>query len=279
MLSYLHSYHAGNFADVHKHILLSRVFIHLQQKDTPYCYLETHAGRGIYNLTSAPAVKTGEAAGGIGKIWPCADAPAPVQAYLDCVRTLNEKGALRIYPGSPKLAQQMLRGQDRMILMEMHPAEFPQLSDCFRVDRRVFVQNRDGYEGLNAQVPPREKRGAVLIDPSYEIKREYNEVVEVVAKAHAKWPGGIYVVWYPLLPDAHHHSLARRFERSGLRKILCCELRVRENSGHGMYGSGVLVINPPWPLRDQMLEIQPWLMEKMAVDAKVSQRVEWLVGE
>ncbi|MEN8260706.1 MAG: 23S rRNA (adenine(2030)-N(6))-methyltransferase RlmJ [Pseudomonadota bacterium] len=279
MLSYLHSFHAGNFADVHKHTLLSRVLAYMGEKAAPYCYLETHAGRGVYDLSSAEARKTGEARKGINKVAARTDAPALIADYIRCVGALNERHGIRHYPGSPKLAQMLSRDRDRLILMEQHTREFPRLKANFRHDGRVAVHNREGYEGLYAMVPPAEKRGVVLIDPDYEVKQEYSDVVEHISRTQKKWPSGIYIVWYPLLPEAYHHRMLRLFERTGIRKILQCELWIRSGAAHGMYGSGLMVINPPWTLPAQMQQIQPWLADKLATPGEGKSRVAWLIGE
>lgn len=277
MLSYRHSYHAGNHADVLKHATVALLVEALKKKEGPFAYIETHAGAGRYDLRSEQAQKTGEYLEGIARIWREPAAPAALGPYLDAVRALNSGGELTFYPGSPRVVRHLLRPQDRMALMELHNNEYPVLKQEFAGDRLVAVHHRDGYEGLNALLPPKEKRGLVLIDPSYEVKSEYGQVVTSLAAAVKRWSNGIYAIWYPLLASAQTDTFMAQFRATGLRKLLRAEITVR-GEGIGMYGSGMLVLNPPWRLDSQLQELLPWVVERLSPGAGQS-LVEWLVPE
>lgn len=279
MLSYQHHYHAGNFADVHKHLALSLALRTLQRKSSALMIMDTHAGRGRYALTAPAAARTAEFRDGIGRLWAVTDLPPALDDYLVQVRACNPADALRVYPGSPLIARALLRSQDRLVLCERHPAEYQALRDILGRDRQVAVHRRDGFEALAALLPPREKRGLVLIDPSYEVKSEYRRVVEALVEAHRRWPQGRFLVWYPLLPAASHRDLLRRLARSGIRRILQSELQVRApQDAPGLYGSGLLLVNPPWPLDDALAELTGVLAERLA-QGESRAVTDWLVPE
>lgn len=279
MLSYLHGYHAGNFADLHKHHLLVCLLVALNRKDKPWNYLETHAGKAHYCLDSEQAEKTAEYREGIARLWTQQDLPDSVANYLEQVRAVNPDGILASYPGSPALAAGMAREQDQLHLMELHPGEVQQLKQAFSGRTDVAVHHRDGYEGVLALLPPKPNRGLVLIDPSYEVKSEYDQVAAFLAKALKRWPNGCFAIWYPLLPAGRWKVMLESIRRSGIRNILRSELWVRSPTDQGMYGSGMLIINPPWPLADTLQQSQPWLAECLAQDAGAGQSVSWLVEE
>ncbi len=281
MLSYQHEYHAGNFADVHKHLCLRLLFESLLKKDKPFCYIDCHAGAGIYDLESAHARKTAECEQGIGRLWGNGEAAslAGVGAYLGAVAALNPDGQLRRYPGSPALASQWLREQDRALFMELHPAAQAALKKHFRNDPRVSVHTRDCYEGLPALVPPAIRRGLVLLDPSYEVKDEYTSIVALTVAAHRRWHTGIYVIWYPLLHAARHLELQRALEASGLHNILLTELALGEaGETSGMYGSGLAIVNPPWQVDAQLAELVPRVAQALAPGRGHAQ-LRWLARE
>lgn len=279
MLSYRHAFHAGNFADVVKHAVLGLLAQALAKKDTPFCYLDTHSGIGRYDLHSAAAEKTGEYKNGIARLWQREDVPPSLVPYLAAVRALNPDGALRFYPGSPRVVRHLLRAQDRMVLMELHTNDYPTLKDEFARDAQVAVHHRDGYEGLNAFVPPKEKRGLVLIDPSYEVKSEFDAVVTALREAHTRWPTGMYALWYPVLDRPSVARLERKLQQSGIRKILVAELCVRPDTHpFGLNGCGMIVINPPWHFDEQLRAVMPWLHTVLA-ENQGSERVEWIVPE
>lgn len=283
MLSYLHGFHAGNFADVHKHLLLSLLLEALNRKNKPWCYLETHSGRALYDFDDERALKTAEFRDGIARLWDRPGLPEALTPYLEQVRRLNPDGRLRYYPGSPTLAAGMARADDRIRLMELHPAEVVALKQVFRQDERVAVHHRDGYEGVLSLLPPTPRRGLVLVDPAYEVKEEYQQVVRFIAKAVQRWSAGTYAIWYPLLAANRWQQLLDGLQKSGIRSILRAELALTEvGEGVGMYGSGMLIINPPWQLDQQLQALLPQLLPCLAPAdsaATGSTRVEWLVPE
>lgn len=279
MLSYQHIYHAGNFADVHKHSALALALDYLRQKPKPFAYLETHAGRGLYDLQCSEAQKTDEAKGGIWGV-DVHNAPAEVQHYFSAISACNPKGGRRFYPGSPQIALLTSRSEDRLLLVEKHPQEFLALSDVFAGNSRVALHKRDALEALVALVPPPEKRGLVLIDPSYEIKSEYTDIAEGLERAYRKWPTGIYMIWYPLLPAAGHQRLLKALKRSGITRILTSEISLHPAQGlSGMHGSGLAIINPPWQLEEGLQQLAQWIVESLSTHPQRQWQVEWLVAE
>jgi len=285
MLSYLHGFHAGNFADVHKHLLLCLLLQALNRKSKPWSYLETHSGSALYDFEDSRALKTAEFRDGIARLWEREALPEALAPYLEQVRQQNPDGRLRYYPGSPTLAAGMARADDRIRLMELHPNEVVALKQLFRNDERVAVHHRDGYEGVLSLLPPTPKRGLVLVDPAYEVKEEYRQVVGFIAKAMKRWPTGIYAIWYPLLTANRWQQLLEGLRRSGIRAILRAELAIAEaGAEHGMYGSGMLIINPPWQLDQQLATLLPELLALLEPTApgtkpRGSTLVEWLVEE
>ncbi|HEY9197988.1 MAG TPA: 23S rRNA (adenine(2030)-N(6))-methyltransferase RlmJ [Gammaproteobacteria bacterium] len=281
MLSYRHIYHAGNFADVFKHVVLVQLLRALRRKDTPFCVLDTHAGIGRYDLNADEAQKNREFAAGVLRVLDCADRPGAVEDYLALVRAENaDAQILTHYPGSPRLIRALLRPQDRLILSELHKADHAQLRQLFAGDAQVGVHLQDAYQGLKAFLPPKEKRGLVLIDPPYERKDEYERVAEHLELAYRRWPTGVYAIWYPVLS----RSLVTRFHQhisaTGIRKILCAELCVEDDTDRARFsGSGLLIVNPPWPLQDEIAALLPWLWECLAPDGRGATRVDWLVSE
>lgn len=281
MLSYRHIYHAGNFADVFKHVVLVQLLRALQRKDAPMFVLDTHAGVGRYDLGTDEAQKNREFAAGVQRTLECAEPPAAVAGYLDLVRAENAGAdALRQYPGSPRLIRALLRPQDRLALTELHPADFAALKDVFAGDRQVAVHKQDAYQGLKAFLPPKERRGLVLIDPPYELKDEYARVAAGLQAAHARWPTGVYAVWYPILS----RSLVTRFHNAiaatGIRRILCAELRIGADTDRtGFVGSGMLIVNPPWPLHEDLAQPLSWLRRCLDPEGQGGQRLDWLVPE
>ncbi|MFN3713161.1 MAG: 23S rRNA (adenine(2030)-N(6))-methyltransferase RlmJ [Alcanivoracaceae bacterium] len=260
MLSYLHGFHAGNFADVHKHLVLALVLDYLLKKDTPLAVVDVYAGAGFYDLADARASKTGEAEQGIralpDKAWP--DAAAP---YREVVRrAAGHQWPPRLYPGSPQIAADLTRSKDRLVFNELHPREYEALKARFANDARVHVHHRDALEALVALVPPPEKRGLVLIDPSYEVKDEYRTVPEALARAEEKWPTGVFLLWYPLLAGGAHHPFVQQVERLTNGPLLQTELCVRP-PGAGMYGSGMMVLNAPWTLTSSLESLRGWLAQ------------------
>ena len=269
MLSYRHAFHAGNHADVLKHVVLVQLLRHLGLKEKPFWVIDTHAGAGAYDLTTARARKLAEYEGGVGRLWECGDPPAAVADYLELVRRFNPDGRLRQYPGSPLFALWTMRKQDRLRLFELHGSDARKLRGNFRdAGIQVIVADTDGFAGLRALLPPPSRRALIVIDPSYEEKQDYERVVEALKEALKRFPGGIYAVWYPQLTRLEAIELPRRLKRSSER-WLHVALRVREPSGDGfgMAGSGLVVFNPPWTLHDALAGALPFLVRTLGEDA------------
>ena len=277
MLSYRHAFHAGNFADVCKHATLAMLLQALLRKEKPFFYLDTHAGAGSYDLGSEVAKKNLEFEDGIGRLWDNTHTPDEIADYLSVIRHFNTNGKLRYYPGSPAITQHLIRPDDRMVLCEMHSSEFPRLERLFSDDRRIQTHKQNGYQGLAAFLPPRERRGLVFIDPSYEVKQEYSQVVEEIKKAYRRWSSGIYAIWYPIIKSRGAEPFGKGFQKSGIRKILCAEMVVDKNNP-GMQGTGMIIINPPWQLKESLETLLPWLTTTLEV-ADSHSKVEWLVEE
>lgn len=279
MLSYQHQYHAGNFADVHKHLVLMLLFESLKRKEKPFCYIDCHAGSGCYDLRAEAAKKNSEHINGIEKIWCQYQKDELTKAYIDGVAAINNGDNLHYYPGSPWLAGQWMRQQDRAILMELHPQAQQELRKYFSGDNRYSLHARDCYEGLPALVPPEIKRGLVFFDPSYEVKNEYTEVVSLLKVAHQKWSTPIYAIWYPILAAGKHQQLLRSLEKSGIKKILISEVKVcSEEEVTGMYGSGMVIINAPWELDKAIEKLMPGIGNTLAVGQHEVKTI-WLVEE
>ncbi|KUF11219.1 23S rRNA (adenine(2030)-N(6))-methyltransferase RlmJ [Pseudoponticoccus marisrubri] len=244
MLSYQHAYHAGNLADVHKHALLAVALDYLTRKDKPLSYLETHAGRGLYDLSDAPARKTGEAAQGIARAEAWFGSDHPYARALAAVRAQHGDTA---YPGSPLIAQTLLRPGDRMHLAELHPQEHAALRTAVR-GRELRLYRQDGLEMAQSLCPPEPRRGLILLDPSWEVKSEYATLPRVITALARKWNVGIVMLWYPLLADAPHAPMLAALMRDH-PDALRHEVRFPPvRKGHRMVGSGLFVLNPPWGL-------------------------------
>ena len=277
MLSYRHAFHAGNHADVIKHLTQALILEALSKKAKPYCYIDTHAGGVLYDLDSEEAQKTGEAEQGICQVI---DHPLLPQSYRQAIIDYNSDGVLQIYPGSPAVAQAFQREQDHLILMELHNNEVANVKRETRYWNNTSVHHRDSFEGLPAILPPTPRRGLVLIDPSYEMKTDYTKTAKAVKNAYKHWATGIYAVWYPILVDDKSRILLDELEQSGIRRILIAEISREAGADEtfGMIGSGMLLVNPPYQLDEQLQEILPELAQAMlGTDAKAS--VRWLVGE
>ncbi|MGF1764054.1 23S rRNA (adenine(2030)-N(6))-methyltransferase RlmJ [Aliivibrio kagoshimensis] len=279
MLSYRHSFHAGNHADVVKHIVQSLILDALKQKDTPFVYHDTHSGVGRYDLTHEWSEKTGEFKQGIAKLWQQNNLPEEMLSYLNAVKELNSDGELRYYPGSPRVGRAQLRDQDRMVLTELHPTDFPLLLQEFRGDRQVRMYKEDAFEKLKASMPPKERRGLVLIDPPYELAKEYRDVVNAIKESHKRWETGIYAIWYPVVNRFDSSDMINGLKKAGIRKILQIELGVSpDTTERGMTASGMIVINPPWKLESQMQAILPFLQQAIAPKSGHI-KIEWVVPE
>lgn len=283
-MNYRHAYHAGNFADVLKHVVLIMLVEHLKKKPAPFFYLDTHAGRGLYDLSEAAAQRSGEYKSGIGRLL---DAPrnslsAETLAYVDLVRQSAGKGhsAITAYPGSPLIVAALRRPTDRLVLMETLPKEADALRTVLGRAKRLSVLESDGYAALKAQLPPRENRGLVLIDPPYESDLEFDRVLAGLELAHERWPTGTYCIWYPLTDRAGPLRFHRELERSGIRKVLDVRLSVLPADAQvGMAGAGLVIVNPPWMLDEQLQALLPGLHKLLSAEGLGGSSVEWLVPE
>lgn len=270
MLSYRHAFHAGNHADVLKHLVLVQLMRYLCQKEQAFWYLDTHAGAGSYALDSAAAAKLGEFRDGVGRLWGRKDLPAALADYLALVRKVNPDGSLKVYPGSPLLAQAIMRAQDRLRLFELHSREVLRLRENFQAfGKQVIVQDSDGFASLKALLPPPPRRAVVLIDPPYEERRDYDRVVHSLKECLTRFPTGTYMLWYPQLTKLEAHDLPQRLQRLSASNWLQVTLRVRTpaSDGFGMHGSGLYILNPPWTLQSTLQEVMPYLVGLLGQDA------------
>ena len=281
MLSYRHGYHAGNFADVLKHTILLEILSLIQKKEKPFVYIDTHAGAGGYSLRHEYAQKTKEYEDGIKRVQMASQSrPQVVDSYLNAVKLFgSEEGAGEHYPGSPWLAINALRKQDSSFLFELHKNEFINLRERFSDNKRVKLANRNGLEGLVSLVPPVQRRAVILIDPSYEDKAEYQQLVRTISHAHRKFATGIYVLWYPVVDRQNTDSMISRLRETGIKRQLRIEHCISADTKElGMTGSGLLVINPPWKLDDTARQIISYLCSVFDSSTKLS-TVRWEVGE
>lgn len=282
-MNYRHHFHAGNFADVVKHVLLLGLLESLCRKDTPFCYIDTHAGCGLYDLGASAAQRTLEFKSGLARVKTASteNMPGWVSQYQKAVAAMQVERSGFYYPGSPWLALHSMRPQDRALLMELHPEDAGTLKKYLSRHENVSIHARDAYEGLTALIPPKEKRGLVLIDPPYEEERDdYAPVVALLQKAHAKWPTGMYAIWFPI---KDHHAITRFYRRlrnTGIPKILTTELCVLPADNQlGLNGSGMIIVNPPWKFSDTAFTTLQWLKKILTDHPQSSMKVEWLTGE
>ena len=277
-MNYRHHFHAGNFADVMKHSLQMGLLAALKKKDTAFCFMDTHAGAGIYDLHGTQAQKTGEYQQGIERLTDHRGAPAWVAEYLQSILACQAAGGRSHYPGSPWLGLRQLRAQDRAIFMDVQHAEVASLRHYFKDDARVAVHERSAYEGLNALIPPREKRGLVLVDPPYELERDaYPQVVRLIKESHAKWPTGMLAVWFPIKQRAPIVRFYRELMNSGIAKMLTCELLMQpDDNALGLNGTGLIVVNPPWGFDAAAKETLAWLVDRLSEHPQRSSKVRWL---
>lgn len=272
MLAYRHAFHAGNHADVLKHTVLLAVLRYMNRKDKSYRFVDTHAGAGAYSLGDEMARKTGEYLDGVGVLWDREDAPEAVAAYLRAVKAFNGPGAPRRYPGSPALARMMLRDHDELRLFEKHPADREILDGHFGGAPGVEIFTADGFAGLTRQLPPPGRRGAALIDPSYEGREDYYATVRAVREGLAKLPDAPTLVWYPQLDNKPESArLPDELEELAPRKgWLHARLTVGEPGadGFGMYGSGMFVLNAPHTLREELEPVMGYLVTHLGRSPK-----------
>jgi 23S rRNA (adenine2030-N6)-methyltransferase len=280
-MNYRHAFHAGNFADVHKHCILVRVLLHLRFKPAAFRVIDTHAGSGRYDLRGPEATRGGEWRQGIERVWQARDggaAHALIGPYLDAVAALNPDGELRFYPGSPLIAQSLLRAQDRLIACELEPGAAAALRAVMRGDRRCKALAVDGWTAASAYLPPPERRGLVLIDPPFEDASDFTQLSDILAVAHRKWPTGTYLLWYPIKDHGAPDALARRLRKLSVPDILRCELTLGPpRADGGLVGSGLIVVNPPFTLERDLRVLMPALCPLMAPDAAA--KTDWLAKE
>ena len=282
-MNYRHAFHAGNFADVFKHALLTRILLYLLRKPTPIRYIDTHAGIGLYDLTSPQALRSGESKQGIERIL-TTQFEAPVrellQPWLDQVHSCADATGKACYPGSPLLAAQLLRPQDRLILCELHKDDRRLLTRHMGRDARLKVIEMDGYMGLKAFVPPMERRGLVLIDPPFEQPDEFEFLAEGFLAAYRRWPTGTYALWYPLKHPSQAHHLAHHLIASGVKRLLRIEMDICAWRAEGpLTGCGFLLVNPPHVLAEESQALLPALTHALAIGEGADWRLEQLAGE
>ena len=283
-MNYRHIYHAGNFADVFKHLIIARIIEYLKKKDHAFRVIDTHAGIGIYDLSSDEAQKTGEWIDGIGRILskPIDRQIEPlVNPWLDVVFALNgSKEKLTRYPGSPVLIRKLLRKQDRLTAIELHEADYKKLAVNFTGDYQARIIHLDGYLALGAHVPPKEKRGLILVDPPFEKTDEFERLVEGLIKAYKRFPGGIYALWYPVKHYNELNWFMNELKGTGIAKILRLELRIKQRSQTpGLDGCGMIIVNPPYVLPKEMKQLKAFLLDRLAQDDHAQIIEEWINGE
>jgi 23S rRNA (adenine2030-N6)-methyltransferase len=280
-MNYQHAFHAGNFADVHKHMVLTRSLEHLRAKPAAFRVIDSHAGAGCYDLFGPQATRSGEWHDGVERLFAAPrsrDADALLKPYLDIVAALNPGGDLRLYPGSPLIAKARLRQQDRLIACEIEPRAAASLKAGLRGDQRAKVLVLDGWVALNANVPPKERRGLVLIDPPFEDAADFMRLSGALADAYRKWPTGMYVLWYPIKDRDGPDALARRLRRSGVGKILRSEITLGPpRAGVGLVGSGLIVVNPPYTLEQDLRILLPLFARLFSATGAC--RLDWLTAE
>jgi 23S rRNA (adenine2030-N6)-methyltransferase len=281
-MNYRHAFHAGNFADVVKHTALTRILVHLRDKERGFRVIDTHAGAGLYDLASDEASRTGEWREGIGRLMGAqlsSDLRALVAPYLDAVAASNGGGDLRRYPGSPLIALSLMRPQDRLVACELEPGAAAALAANLRHDARARAVAIDGWMALNAYVPPQERRGVVVVDPPYEDKNEFERLADAVAAAHRKWATGVFLLWYPIKDRAGPDLLAAALRRSRIGKILRAELELPPaGEPSRLSGAGLIVVNPPWRVADELVQLLNGLGMVFRPEAGGRAKVDWIAG-
>jgi 23S rRNA (adenine2030-N6)-methyltransferase len=271
MFAYRHAFHAGNHADVLKHIALIHALELMQKKEGPVWVVDTHAGAGLYTLNSPLVRDKAEWPSGIGKLWSLKEMPAPVAHYLELVRAFNKSGKLSHYPGSPLIIQKLLRADDKLRAYEMHPSDIGPLQLALKgAPRQVKAERKDGFAQLKALLPPASRRGLILIDPPYELREDYRHVVTALRESLARFATGVYMVWYPQIARFQVDRLVRQVEGLKPASLLHASLTVRSplKDGLGLQGSGVLVINPPYGLQEVLQEALPFLAKVLGQDSR-----------
>ena len=282
-MNYRHAFHAGNFADVLKHVVLSRLIEYLKRKEKAFRVIDTHAGQGLYDLGSSEASRTGEWRDGIGRLFGKQHAPeiaALLEPYLGAVRAANAEGELTRYPGSPFVARHLIRRQDRLSLVELHPEEAERLHLLFAGDVQVRVIELDGWLALGAHLPPKEKRGLVLIDPPFEVAGEFDRILAGLRKAHRRWPGGIYAIWYPIKDRPAVSRFRQQLADGQIPNVIDIWQTIRlETEDSRLDGSGVVIVNPPFTLQAEMKLLLPAVTRILARDHGTNWGVDLLAPE
>ena len=282
-MNYRHAYHAGNFADVVKHVALSRLVEYLKLKDKAFRVIDTHAGTGLYDLSSEEAQKTGEWLGGIGRLLAADLSPQAgtlLAPYLAAVKAVNPEAGVQNYPGSPLIARHLLRPQDRLSAIELHPTDFERLKELFSGDFQVRAIELDGWLALGAHLPPKEKRGLVLVDPPFEQEGEFGRLVDGLVRAHKRWPGGLYALWYPIKDRRAVSRFRQELKETAIPKILDVVFEIRPPSREErLDGSGLVVVNPPFVFEKEMRTVLPELKKVLAEDQKARWSLDWIAGE
>jgi 23S rRNA (adenine2030-N6)-methyltransferase len=275
MLSYLHGYHAGNHADVLKHTVLVACLAHLLRKETPFSVIDTHAGAGVYDLDSNEARRHREFETGISRLRGRDDAPDPVRAYVEVVDAVNGPQRLRTYPGSPRIALELLRATDPLDLFELHPSEASRLERLVGGRRRTAVRREDGFKGSIGLLPPPSRRGLVIVDPPYEVKADFAAVVKALVDGHRRFATGTWAIWYPVTTRARVDELVRRLKATRIADMHRYELCVAPDSDDfGMTGSGMIVVRPPYTLSAAMDEVLPYLVRVLGGEGAAWSRTE-----
>jgi 23S rRNA (adenine2030-N6)-methyltransferase len=282
-MNYRHAFHAGNFADVVKHVVLVRILVHLRAKPAAFRVVDTHAGAGLYDLAGPEAQRSLEWRDGIGRLVNAKlaeGARALLAPYLDAVAARNRGGGLSVYPGSPALVQAFLRPQDRLVACELEPNAAAALTHELRGDARAKAIAIDGWTALKAYVPPKERRGLVLIDPPFEDAADFPRLAQALEAAYRKWPGGTYLLWYPIKERTAPDTLARRLRKSAMAKILRAELSVAApHDGSRLGACALVVVNPPWTLAGELAVLLPELAAVLPTEGAGTHCVDWLAGE
>ncbi|MBA8876489.1 23S rRNA (adenine(2030)-N(6))-methyltransferase RlmJ [Phyllobacterium myrsinacearum] len=282
-MNYRHAYHAGNFADVVKHIILTRIVLYMQRKDHAFRVIDTHAGIGRYDLKGTEAGKTGEWQSGIGRLLDAkldASVADLIKPYLDIVRAENTDGTIRHYPGSPLIVRHLLRKQDRLSALELHPDDAQTLADLFEGDVQVRVTPLDGWLALGAHLPPKEKRGLILVDPPFEVGGEFDRLVAGLVKAHRRFAGGTYAFWYPVKDRQEIKRFTSLLHDTGIPKILRTELMIRAPSPEPrLDGTGMIIVNPPFTLDDELRSVLPALSKVLSDGQNAGFTLDWIRGE
>lgn len=283
VVNYQHEFHAGNFADVFKHALFCRILHYLRGKPAAFRVIDTHAGAGLYDLAGEKAARGAEWQGGIGALMAAKTSPPITKLlspYLEVVRAVNDRDEIRVYPGSPAIARAWLRPQDALIACELEPRSAGALRRNLRGDVRIKTLAIDGWTALNAYVPPKERRGVVLVDPPFEVDDEFRRLANALSAAHRKWATGIYTLWYPIKGRGEPDAFAKRLRRLGLPKVLRAELLVSALTDQTrLNGCGMIVVNPPWTLENELSLLLPALARILGREGKGRFRLDQLGRE